>query len=93
VYCFDVTTLVCIGMIVVWQIQALMFLLDKRLYEKHKRFRYFALSVLLFWCLFAIVSGGLVERMYAVVTICGTTAVELVIRRRRRLKQHDEDLQ
>jgi hypothetical protein len=80
-------------MITIWYVLALVFLLDKRLFETAKRMHYLILAVLFGWCLFALIFGRFAERLYAIVTICGMTTVEILIRRRRRsLAQHNKDV-
>jgi hypothetical protein len=85
--------IVFLGMITVWYFLALASLIEKRLYvtKAGKRIHYVALAVLLFWCVFALIFGKFAERLYAIITICGMTAVELLVLRRRRLqRQHNE---
>lgn len=86
-YCFDVKTILLVGMIIVFFIGELIFLLDRKLYDKAKALHYMMLAGLIFWCLFALVFGQLVERMYAGITLIGMTAVEVLVRRRRNLEQ------
>lgn len=49
-YCLDVKAIVFIGMITIWYLLALVFLLDRRLYYKAKRIRYMSLAILIVWC-------------------------------------------
>ncbi|MGZ8845437.1 MAG: hypothetical protein ACXW1F_07530 [Halobacteriota archaeon] len=92
-YCFDVKTIVLVGMIMIWLFVSLMFLLDRKLYDKAKWIHYVSLAALIFWCLFALIVGGLVERMYAVFSLVGMTAVQALVRRRRKLEQRLPDEQ
>jgi hypothetical protein len=93
VYCLDLNAIVFLGMITIWYVLALCFLLDKRLYEKSKRMHYIALAFLLLWCLFALIVGKFAERLYAILTICGMATVEILVRRRRRFGRHDSQLE
>ena len=83
-YCLDVKAIVFVGMITVCYVVALVFLLDRKLYNKARRIQYIMLSFLIFWCVFALIFGGLVERMYAGLTLIGMTAMEVLVRRRRK---------
>ena len=86
-YCFDVKSIVLIGMIMMWQIVTLSFLFDRRLYEKHRTLHSILLAVLIFWCLNALVFGGFVERAYAAISLISVTVIEVLVRRRRKLER------
>jgi len=77
-------TVVFIGMMMIWLFVSLMSLLDRKLYDRARWFHYMSLAFLIFFCLFALIAGGFVERMYAVFSLAGMTAVQVLIRRRRR---------
>lgn len=86
-YCLDVKAVVFLGMITIWCVAALIFLLDRKLYSKARRIHYISLLFLFVWCLFALILGGLLERMFAGLTLGGMTAMEALVRRRRKLEQ------
>jgi hypothetical protein len=88
VYCLDIKAITYLGMIAIWSFLALAFLVDKRAYARAKWVHHMALTFLVIWCLLALIFGGFVERGYAIITIFGVTAVELLMRRRRSL-EHD----
>ncbi len=81
-YCLDVKAIVSIGMIMIWFGLVLMFLLDRRLYDKSRRIHYLSLAALIFWCLFALVFGGFVEKGYAGITLISMTVIEVLVRRK-----------
>ncbi len=91
-YCLDLTAITYFGNITIWYVLALGFLLDRRLQEKGRRMHYVALVWLLLWCIAALIFGRFAERLYAVVTICGVTTVELLIRRKRSLAERKKDV-
>jgi hypothetical protein len=90
-YCIDLNAITFFGMITMWYFLAVAFLVDKRVFNRAPRFQYFTVAVLFVWCLFALIFGRFAERLYAITTICGMTAVEFLILRKRRLqRQHNE---
>ena len=91
-YCLDLKAITYLGSITLWYFLALALLLDKRIFEKAKRTQYMVVSILFLWCLVALVFGRFAERLYAVVTICGMTAVQILVLRRRRMQGQDKGL-
>lgn len=89
-YCLDVKAIVFVGMIAIWFFMSLASLVERRIYDKTRWVHHMSLALLIFWCLFALILGGLAERMYAGITLIGMTAMEVLVRRRRRLEQPRE---
>lgn len=77
-------TIVIVGMMMIWLFVSLMFLLDRRLFNRSRWVHHMSLAVFIFFCVFALIFGGFVERGYAIFSLVGMTAVEILIRRRRR---------
>ena len=85
---FDVRTVPYYVMISVGYIMTLIWFVDRKLYEKHRRLHNFWFGWLTFWCILALISQPTVIKIYGALSVLAVIVAEAAIRKRR--KKADE---